>query len=207
VTCLCLTRNRRQWLPIAIRCFQSQTYQNKELLILADGEDVSDLVTGNNIRYVHIAEGSTIGDKRNLGSSLAKDDFVCSWDDDDWNASVRLEDQMARLLQSNKSVTSYHSMLFSDGREWWKFHGHSTSNLGTSLCYRKSWWQDHRFPSKQIGEDSDFIFAAASAAEHISTDAGLLMVASIHKENTSPRQLQGASWEKIEKPEGLECYQ
>jgi O-antigen biosynthesis protein len=41
---LCLTRNRRKWLPKAIQCFLDQTYPWRELLIVSDGEDVRDLV-------------------------------------------------------------------------------------------------------------------------------------------------------------------
>jgi hypothetical protein len=44
VTCLCLTRNRPEWLPKAIKSFQSQTYRRRELMILADGQDVRHLV-------------------------------------------------------------------------------------------------------------------------------------------------------------------
>lgn len=203
VSCLCLTRNRRQWLPRAIQCFRNQTWINKELIILADGEDVSDLAS-DDIRYVHISEGSTIGEKRNIGSELAFGDVVISWDDDDWSAPGRIVDQVGRLRESNKQVTSYHSMLFTDGIKWWKFCGDSTANLGTSICYQNDFWAKHKFSAKQIGEDGDFIKAAAREKQLISTDAGLLMVASIHRANTSTRSLLGNQWKKIEKPEGLQ---
>jgi hypothetical protein len=130
---------------------------------------------------------------------------VVSWDDDDWNHSGRIDAQLSLLQSNGKVLCSYHSMLFTDGNAWWKFNGHSTSNLGTSFCYRKSWWADHKFQPRQIGEDLTFISDAARAGQHISTDAGLLMVASIHQGNTSPRQLQGNSWKRIEKPE-IEGY-
>ena len=44
VTCLCLTRNRRGFLPRAIECFVAQTYEERELLIVDDGDDsIADL--------------------------------------------------------------------------------------------------------------------------------------------------------------------
>ena len=36
VTCVCLTRNRREFLPRAIECFLAQTYEPRELLVLND---------------------------------------------------------------------------------------------------------------------------------------------------------------------------
>ena len=51
VSCICLTRNRREWLPKAIDCFEQQTYSQRELVIVWDGEPVADLVpSADNIR-------------------------------------------------------------------------------------------------------------------------------------------------------------
>jgi hypothetical protein len=161
------------------------------------------LISGD-IRYVHIEPGRTIGEKRNFGSGLAYGQIIVSWDDDDWSAPNRIRDQISRMEHSGKSVSSYHSMLFSDGDRWWKYTGSPTANLGTSLCYRKDWWAKHPFSTKQIGEDSDFILEAVRHKQHISADAGELMIASIHRTNTSPRSLSGNSWKKIERPEGLQ---
>ena len=188
----------------AIQCFLNQTYQNRELLILADGERVVDLAENANsnapIRYIHIGDGATIGEKRNLGSELAQGEIIASWDDDDWSAPERLDDQVRRMMRNAVSVTSYHSMHFTDGSSWWKFSGSKTANLGTSLCYRKDWWDKHRFSPKQIGEDGDFIRPAAAARQLSSEDAGLMLVASIHQHNTSKRQLQGKAWLKVLTP-------
>jgi hypothetical protein len=158
------------------------------------------------IRYVQVEPGATIGEKRNLGSDLSQGEIIASWDDDDWSAPSRISDQINRMQQSGKAVTGYHSMLFTDGSEWWKFKGHSTSNLGTSLCYRKDWWVEHRFPSKKIGEDAGYIESAVRAQQFISADAGELMVATIHKGNTSPRQLSGDSWKRLEGFSGIPEY-
>ena len=98
----------------------------------------------------------------------------------------------------DKAVTGYHSMLFTDGQQWWKYKGAANYALGTSLCYRKSWWNIHRFSAKQIGEDGDFAREADMAGQLISVDAGELMIASIHKGNTSPRGLFGDQWQRIE---------
>jgi O-antigen biosynthesis protein len=195
VTCLCLTRNRRQWLPQAIESFRQQTYRFAELLILADGEDVRDLVPDDErIRLIHLEGPIQIGDKRNYGCERARGGTVAHFDDDDYSAPGRLADQLARLDASGKNVTGYHSMRFTDGERWWKYKGTFNFALGTSLVYRTDWWRRNRFGSVQIGEDNDFVSEAFDAGELATADARDLMHATIHAGNTSPRSM-GRSYE------------
>ena len=198
MTCLCLTRNRRQWLPKAIACIQRQTYRDSELLILADGEDVRDLVPDDpRIRLIHISESLEIGSKRNLGCDLARGDVIAHWDDDDHSEPERLADQINRLAASSKPVTGYHSMRFTDGASWWQYRGAPDYSLGTALCYRRGWWSEHRFPAVQIAEDGAFAQAAAESDALTSVDAGRLMYATIHDGNTSPRRMLGDNWTRL----------
>lgn len=179
-----------------IRCFLSQTYPNKEVLILADGEDVRDLVPNDDdsIRLVHIEEGRTVGEKRNFGVSRACGEIIAHFDDDDWSAPARLADQIERLQRTGKSVTGYSSMFFTDGLRWWRYEGRNNYAIGTSLCYRKSWWQDHPFLAMQVGEDGEFVIEARQCQQLETSPAGEIMIATIHRGNTSPRQLSGAQW-------------
>jgi glycosyltransferase involved in cell wall biosynthesis len=190
VTALCLTRNRRDWLPKAIRCYQLQRHQSKELLIIADGADVSDLIPSDpTIRLVHIAEGLEIGGKRNFGCSRAAGEVIAHWDDDDWSDPGRMQDQLDRLRESGKAVTGYSAMRFTDGLQWWQYRGEHNYALGTSLCYRRDWWANHRFLSLQRGEDDAFTRAAWNAGQLSTADAGQLMFATNHPGNTSPRSM------------------
>ena len=103
-----MTRNRRQWLPRAIRCYQQQTYPCCELLIIADGEDVRDLLPADpTIRYLYVTGKTEIGAKRNFGVERAAGEIVAHWDDDDYSAPGRLADQIARMLESQRPVTGY----------------------------------------------------------------------------------------------------
>lgn len=201
VTALCLTRNRREWLPKAIKCYQQQTYPNRELLIVADGEDVRDLVPPDDksIRLIHVEENRCIGEKRNFGCDRAAGGVVAHWDDDDNSAPGRLADQIGRLISSGLPVTGYSSMRFSDpDGVWWKYTGQpKISALGTSLCYRREWQQAHPFLALQVGEDNRFVSAAADAGQLSTIEAGDLMTATIHDRNTSPRNLAGSAWRKL----------
>lgn len=192
VTALCLTRNRREWLPRAIECFLAQTHAEKEMLIVADGLMVNDLVPiGAPIAVVYAPEMMTIGAKRNLGCDMARGEIVAHWDDDDHSAPGRLADQVARLADTGKAVTAYHSMKFTDGRDWWLYEGiENFVGVGTSLCYRRDWQLAHPFPPRQLSEDGAFVQAAVSAREFVTATAGDLMHATIHAGNTSRRDLR-----------------
>jgi glycosyltransferase involved in cell wall biosynthesis len=198
VTCMCLTRNRRAWLPKAIQCFLSQTYKVSQLLVVAEGPDVRDLVPRDpRIHLIHLSERTwSIGEKRNYACERATGDIICHWDDDDWSAPDRLADQLARLQQTGCAVTGYHSMRFTDGAHWWKYAGTKTYALGTSLCYHRSWWDAHRFQPKNVGEDNYFVEQACAAKTLASVDAGELMHATIHDANTSPRRI-GSNWKSL----------
>lgn len=169
----------------ALEYYRAQTYRNKELLIVADGDDHGgQLPKADDITYVWYPGKATIGRKRNTGCDQAHGEVICHWDDDDYSAPNRLADQVSRLLSSGKAVTGYNSMRFTDGRDWWQYNGRPSYALGTSLCFRRNWWHGHRFPPDQIGEDNDFVMMAWKHKQLETVPAGDLMWASIHAGNT-----------------------
>lgn len=202
VTAMCLTRDRREWLPKAIEYFQAQTYPRLEMLILNDGVDVADLIPNDDRIRLHTCEKMTIGLKRNRACQLARGEVICHFDDDDYFAPTRIEDQIQRMQEADKAVTGYCTVIFEglfekeQGR--YKYVGiPNVTAVGTSLVYKKSWWAEHQFPDKHVGEDGDFAMAAAQQKQLISCDAGELIIASSHPGNTSRRHVQGQQWVKL----------
>ena len=149
------------------------------------------------VRLIEIESGHTIGEKRNFGCERAAGEFIAHWDDDDFSAPGRLADQFSRLQAAGKSVLRYSPMYFAQAPtaehavRWWMFQGSGISIIGSSLFFSKAWWSNHPFPAKQVGEDSDFGTAAARAGQLLTAEAGLLMAATIHPCNSSPRILSG----------------
>jgi hypothetical protein len=202
VTCLCLTRNRREWLPKAIKSYLAQSYANRELLILADGEEVRDLIPEReDIRLVHIEEGRNIGDKRNYGVSLARGRYVAHWDDDDYSAPDRLLDQVTRLRNGSHAVTGYTQLDFTDGNSWWRHMGDVGHAPGSTLLYERGWAVQHPFVAVQIGEDGDFVKDARARKAIVTVPANGMMTATIHAGNTSPRPTHLPIWNKLERSE------
>jgi glycosyltransferase involved in cell wall biosynthesis len=194
VTCLCLTRNRRDWLPKAIASFLAQTYEPRTLLIVGDGEPVDDLIPADpRIEFLQAREGMSIGEKRNIGAAHAAGEIICHTDDDDYSAPGRIADQVARLAETGKSVTGYHSIRFTDGTAWWKYNGTPDWAFDTSLCYRKEFWAAHPFDEINDGLEARFRTAAIREKRFVSADGSDLMYANTHAGNTS-RRVIGEGW-------------
>ena len=85
VSCIMPTYNRRRFLPLSIRYFQRQDYENKELIIIDDGsDDISDLVPEDErIHYHRLNQKKTLGAKLNMACELSRGSLIANWDDDD----------------------------------------------------------------------------------------------------------------------------
>lgn len=201
VTCLCVTENRKHWLPSAVERFRSQDYPGKLHLLFV----TSDL---QSLQYIREMEydffwhpyPKTIGAKRNIGCEAALSDVMVHWDDDDYSAPGRVRHQVEGILDSGKSVVGYHSLKFSDGENWWQYSGSTDFAAGCSLAYRREFWQRHQFIDANLGEDVAFSQAALVAGELATSDSEDMLYASIHPGNTAPRWICGISWREIAAP-------
>ncbi len=194
VTCICpTTASRLTWLAAALECFRAQTYPDLELIIVGDDDSAASLVEGDH-RIQLLVLPEVVGVKRNFACAHAAGEVIVHWDDDDFSSPERIVFQVSRLQESGKSVTGFGSMKFTDGEKWWLYSEGGLFGLGTSLCYRRAWWQENRFEPLNVGQDEEFVSRAIRARVMDSVPAGDLMHASIHAGNTSPRTLTGDSW-------------
>lgn len=190
----------------AIRSFTEQTYENKELIILDEKEDPTFMFYRpekgtRNIQYFRWDRPPlSIPAKRNVCAEFATGEIIVHWDSDDWSAPTRIEDQVKRLLKSEKQVTGYNAMLFYDvpRKRLFRYRGHiPTYAVGTSLMYFRSWREKNPFPLYKahdgtpllIGEDNEFVSRAAKSNQICCADAGTLMVARVHSGNTCPKDM------------------
>jgi hypothetical protein len=82
ITCLCPTYGRFSLLRESLTWFLTQTYKNKELIILNDAPvKIECGIPG--VRVVNVSSQPTLGHKRKLLLELAASDLVTHWDDDD----------------------------------------------------------------------------------------------------------------------------
>lgn len=194
VSAIMPTANRREFIAEAIACFAAQDYPDVELIVLDNGSDqVADLIpVDHRIRYVpRQGEKLNTGQMRNACCELARGEVVVHFDDDDWSAPTRISSQVRNLEESGKQVGGYYSMTFADVNSGLAYRYERRKNyvLGTSLCYRRAWWESHRFPEKSTGEDRAFSDQADAAGQLFAEDCADMMVARAHSRNTSRKQL------------------
>src|SRR5260370_7641732 len=92
VSCLMPNANRRCYVPHSIRYFQSQDYENKELVILDDGDDsIVDVVPPDpQIRYLRLTGHRTLGDKRNECVMASRGELIMHCDDNQFMVPHRI---------------------------------------------------------------------------------------------------------------------
>lgn len=194
------TANRRMWVALAIRYFQSQDYANKELVILDDGADgVADLVPDDpQVRYVRVTRRVSLGAKRNQCVEASRGHFIMHWDDDDWMASHRISYQIDSLLRADAEVCGLRRMLFYElatGRTWlYQYPSNQRPWLaGGSLLYTRDFWRRAPFPDIQVASDTRFIYNQP-LERAVALDDYNFYVAMIHPGNTSPKNHRGSYW-------------
>jgi O-antigen biosynthesis protein len=164
VSCIMPTRNRRAFVPQAIRYFLRQDYINKELVVVDDGDDaISDLLPQHpNIQYIRLSATHTIGVKRNLACEAATGDILLTWDDDDWYSPGRISHQVQPLLLGTADVTGLGNtlMLTLPTGQFWACTPQLYQHMffqgvhgGTLAFWRELWLQGARFANASLAEE------------------------------------------------------
>lgn len=161
ISCVMPTYNRRAFIPAAILCYQQQTWKERELIILDDGEDkIEDLIPPDpTIHYYPLDKKYNTGAKRNMVNSLASADIIAHFDDDDWCAPERLEHN-ASFLHDGCIMTGYSITFFWDviNKRASFFRSRIPNGIyGCTLTYHKSCWIGNCFPQSVTGSDYQFM--------------------------------------------------
>lgn len=124
ISCLMVTRpGRLRFIKRGVKCFDSQTQEKRELVILHDGadafhqtlRDISRRFPRADIRVHQVPGGKTLGELRNTSVSLARYPLICQWDDDDLFHPRRLSEQLAALREAGADCC-----FFTDQLHWFE---------------------------------------------------------------------------------------
>ena len=200
ISCICITADRLSFVERAIKCFQAQTYPNKELIIYDTGVES---VPVRDIRGVgfYSGVGATVGQLRNLAIARSSGRIIAHWDDDDVSHPMRLGEQFD-IMMNGCDVVGYSSIVFHhlDSNEFWRYSGELDTAVGTSMMYRREVWENSKFFPVDVGEDNVFQRPQTSnvdpkrlthgqlRSKHVVTSYGhnpLRMVATHHGRNIS----------------------
>jgi hypothetical protein len=200
VSCVMLVCGRPELTVRAIRCFEAQVYEPKEL-----------------VQY-HNTGDRPIGALRNAANALATGEIMCHFDTDDWSHANRVSEQVALLQASGADCVGMNEMLFwrtaigpidsverlsaedpdsfsayvkaHDG-EAWLYTGTrgGVPALGTSLCYWRKTWERHHFANETQGvedhwlREKNVVGVSVFGSPVVHNDPR--MIARIHGGNTS----------------------
>ena len=207
ISCLLVTANGRlDYFKRSVQCFVDQTYPNKELVIVNEGnKEYQKLMTEHvkslerkDIRFELLDRYYTLGALRNISLGLSDGEVFCQWDDDDFNFPSRLATQFS-FLKNSKIQISYlsdqlHYYFNTQELYWenWKFYL-SGGNLkymlipGTIMGHIKD--LPARYPSggknSRTGEDTVFAnqLLRLGAKIDVLSGCGNLHVYSFHGKN------------------------
>jgi glycosyltransferase involved in cell wall biosynthesis len=192
----------------------NQTYKGSLELVIVDNNEipfkfsvqmpatVEDRIA---VKYIKAPRSKAVGFYRNLGTEQASGEICYTVDEDDWSHPDRVRSQVARLQESGKAVTGWHNILYfneDDGRTYKYFYeadpnrNHPPYAMGTSQCYLKSWWEQHKFPETGV-EDQHFSNEALHAKQLDSCDAGQLCVARAHRDSKCHPQFVGKQFPAV----------
>lgn len=110
------TFNRRPFISIIIKCFETQTYprDKMEWIIIDDGTDkIEDLVAHiPGVKYFKYADKMTLGKKRNLLNEKSSGDILVYMDDDDYYPPDRVSHAVETLMGSPQALCAGSSAMF-----------------------------------------------------------------------------------------------
>lgn len=165
VSCLCLSYKRAESLKNVINCFNNQSYENRELVVVHRSTDIETKellasISLDKIKVVEVLydENTTLGDVRNISIEAATGDYVCVWDDDDWYHRDRVKLQLDAILSSGKQASVLFYVLMYDKKHGVTYMSPRHTWEQTIMCNRKFIFDNKIFyPSLDRGEDSEFV--------------------------------------------------
>ena len=180
----------------AVSCFLRQTYQPRELVIIHQSDDQPTreyLATLSEpmIRTVEVPGSPrlTIGALRNISMEAAHGHYIAVWDDDDWHAPTRLDEQIKAIDSTGRQgcvlslVTLYDELTgsaFLSARRLWE----------ASLLAERT--AVPAYPDLRRGSDTPVIASMAAESKLVGLDRPDLYVYFYHGENVWNR----AHWEQ-----------
>lgn len=159
VSCILVTRNRAPFVAQALKYFRAQTYPNRELIVVDDGESsVASMCADSDVVYLRMNHPTPTGEKLNIGIEHARGRILQKLDDDDYYGPEFLSTAVSHLQprRGNVVVAWCCFGVFIAGHRALYFSGHGW-HAGGTLCFRRSVWEHHAFRKEFRSEDSWFL--------------------------------------------------
>ncbi|MCB0706623.1 MAG: glycosyltransferase [Saprospiraceae bacterium] len=207
ISCLTVTKDRIVLLKESIQCFLTQSYPNKELIIVAMGDKMYHKALESYIEKLEApslkliwaeSEDYSLGKARNQSLQAASGDVICIWDDDDLYHPERLMSQYQHMIAQGAEgccLTDFLQFFQKDQDLFWvdwKFQGnlqgHDAMLPGSLMAIKKSYFQYPETGDKaHIAEDNFLMDQIAKRIKIVGLDdCGYLYVYRYHSRNVHP---------------------
>jgi glycosyltransferase involved in cell wall biosynthesis len=199
VSIVCVTRDRRMFMPILKYSYMIQSYPEEklELIVVDDGDDpIEDTLIGvPNVVYVKLDDKKTIGEKRNIGVSKAMYDVIAFMDDDDIYPNNSILERTAMMLKFNSKECAFCTVLpCYDICKYSSFMNAPPLQLAmaervseATLIFTRKFWEERNFGNTQIAEGYAFIRGREHMCRELSPQE--VIVSLTHSNNTSSRKI------------------
>lgn len=164
VSMILTTRDRPRFLHIALACYAQQTYPQRELIVVDDGDQApadAAAVAAVGGRLLRVPTGTRLGTKLNRGVSEARGVLCQKMDDDDWYGPRFLETMVAARQQQQADVCRpalafLMPFLFFDLAHWQIRRSIENNLPGATLLFERRSWEEH--PFRNLPRDEDVWF-------------------------------------------------
>ena len=192
VSCLMVTRNRRDLAQRAVACFAAQTWRHRHLVIVDDGdEDYTPMLApfiaaGHQISYHRMTPepGVFLGALRNRAIELSPGDVCIQWDDDEWYHPDRVAIQVEHL-GDGVAVALRWTLMEVTSSEHGQLVFRADSGIATpgTVLHRRD---AARYPNLARGEDGVFLrdLRIAGSVRVLGHECSHLFVRCFHGTNT-----------------------
>jgi hypothetical protein len=197
VSCLLLADSSPHQTARAVLCYQRQTWQQKELIVIDNGlQNLSPLledIPETELQYIKVPPGTSdgFGSMKNRGLDEARGEFVIHWDPADWHHPGRIRHQLARFEEGVQINWLSTMLLHLDHPEFvhhpYRYHpkaGYTGSFMHVNDP-SKRYPASHRKPDQAFLENWD-----ASRVCQLDPDYSWLVIHGMKGDNRNRRRFQ-----------------
>jgi glycosyltransferase involved in cell wall biosynthesis len=164
VSVILTTRDRPRLLDIALQCYACQTYANRELIVVDDGDKYPvkhGAVEKLGGRILRVEPGMLLGTKLNYGVAEANGLWCQKMDDDDWYAPGFVQAMMVAIERQRETVCRplvaiLAPFLFFDVSRWEIRRSAKHNAPGATLLFAREDWEQR--PFRAVPQDEDVWF-------------------------------------------------
>jgi hypothetical protein len=199
ISIITITKNRREFMPLAKYCYLLQTYPAEKLewVIVDDGEDsIEDTLFGiPNLTYVRCDPGMTIGQKRNFAISKAMYDVFVMMDDDDVYPENSVLHRVAMMMKEPvkecafcTTIPCYDIVKYNSFMNVPPMTLHMSERISeATMIFTRKFWEENKFAEDvNIAEGDAFIRGREHMCRELSPQE--VIVSLVHPKNSSSRK-------------------